>query len=301
MPEAVRIRLLGGFKVCVGQRRIGEGEWRLRKARVLLTLLALAPGHRMHREQAMERLWPGLSSEAAVNNLHYALHVARRTLEPTAPANAASRYLTLRGDVLALCPNGLLWVDVEAFEHAAATARRSGEPAAYRAAVELYVGDLLPEDIYEPWAEEKRGQLRRSYHALLSEHARLHEEREEYGLAIEALRRVVADEPTLVESHAGLMRLYVLAGQRHEAILQYERLRRILLEEFEEEPDVEIRNLYEEIRAGNFPAAPSPSAESPSRDPQYPSPGNLSAPLTSFVGKEEAARLQGGALLVARL
>ena len=54
--ETVRVRLLGGFQVSVG--RIIEGnEWRLRKAASLLKLLALAPNHRLHREQAMETLW----------------------------------------------------------------------------------------------------------------------------------------------------------------------------------------------------------------------------------------------------
>jgi hypothetical protein len=43
---------------------------------------------------------------------------------------------------------GELWVDVDAFEEAAATARRARDPAAYRAAVELYAGELLPGDRY---------------------------------------------------------------------------------------------------------------------------------------------------------
>jgi DNA-binding SARP family transcriptional activator len=77
----VRIWLLGGFRVSVGSSRsIGEDEWRLRKAGNLIKLLALAPGHRLHREQAMDLLWPELESGAASNNLHHALHVARRTL-----------------------------------------------------------------------------------------------------------------------------------------------------------------------------------------------------------------------------
>jgi DNA-binding SARP family transcriptional activator len=123
-PETVRVWLLGGFRVTVGPRSIGEEDWRLKKAASLLKLLALAPGHRLHREQAMELLWPELDPEAALNNLHHAIHVARRTLEPSAPAgSAASRYLHLRDEWLALCPEGPLWVDVEAFEEAAATAR----------------------------------------------------------------------------------------------------------------------------------------------------------------------------------
>jgi DNA-binding SARP family transcriptional activator len=57
-PQTVRIQLLGGFRVSVGFRTVGEDGWRLKKAKSLLKLLALAPGHRMHREQAMDLLWP---------------------------------------------------------------------------------------------------------------------------------------------------------------------------------------------------------------------------------------------------
>src|SRR5215203_6749458 len=100
--EPVRVWLLGGFRVSVGPRSIGEEEWRLKKAASLLKLLALAPGQRLHREQAMELLWPALDPEAALNNLHHTLHVARRTLDPFA-SSAACRYLLhLRGEQLTL-------------------------------------------------------------------------------------------------------------------------------------------------------------------------------------------------------
>jgi two-component SAPR family response regulator len=151
---AVRIGLLGGFSVSVGERKVDESAWRLRKAASLLKLLALAPGHRLHRERAMDLLWPESSKKAASNNLRQALHVARRTLHPDPEIN--SRYLTLSGEQLLMCPQGQLWVDVEAFEEAAATARRSKDLAAYRAAIELYSGELLPEDRYEEWAESRR-------------------------------------------------------------------------------------------------------------------------------------------------
>ena len=51
------IRLPGGFRVAVGSRQVDESEWRLRKAAALVKLLALAPGHRLHREQMMDALW----------------------------------------------------------------------------------------------------------------------------------------------------------------------------------------------------------------------------------------------------
>jgi DNA-binding SARP family transcriptional activator len=67
----------------VGSRTIGEGEWKLRKAASLVKLLALEPRHQLHRERAMDLLWPSLNAEAAANNLYHVLHVARRVLGTT--------------------------------------------------------------------------------------------------------------------------------------------------------------------------------------------------------------------------
>jgi hypothetical protein len=50
-----------------------------------------------------------------------------------------------------------------AFEEAATTVRRSRDPVAYRGAIELYAGELLPEDRYEEWAEGHRKELRRTF------------------------------------------------------------------------------------------------------------------------------------------
>src|SRR5215210_5557623 len=152
-PEAMRVELLGRFRVSVGARTIEENEWKLRKAASLVKLLALKPDHRLHRERAMDLLWSELDQNAAANNLRYMLHVARRTLKPA--LSATPHYPQLRGEQLVLCLDNSLWVDVEAFEFATARARRSrNDPATYRAAIDLYAGELLPEDRYEAWTEE---------------------------------------------------------------------------------------------------------------------------------------------------
>src|SRR5829696_9646864 len=125
-PEVVRIWLLGGFRVSVGSRTIEDKQWRLRKAAALVKLLSLAQGHGLHREQAMDLLWPDSDTRAASNNLRQTLHAARGTLDPT----AASRYLASEDEALVLCPEGNLWVDLDAFEESAVSARRSRDWAA---------------------------------------------------------------------------------------------------------------------------------------------------------------------------
>jgi DNA-binding SARP family transcriptional activator len=111
-PEVLRIELLGGIRVSVGARTIEEDAWHLRKAASLMKLLALAPGHRQHLEQAMDSLWPDLAKRTASNNLRHALHAARGTLEKA----EGSRYLVSENEALILDPEGSLLVDVDTFE-----------------------------------------------------------------------------------------------------------------------------------------------------------------------------------------
>jgi hypothetical protein len=80
--KAVRVWMLGGFRVSVGSRIITQDAWRLKKAAALVKLLALAPGHRLHREQAMDVLWPDSGRRAASNSLRKTLHAARRIFDP---------------------------------------------------------------------------------------------------------------------------------------------------------------------------------------------------------------------------
>jgi len=233
----------------------------------------------------MDLLWPELGKTAATNNLRGALHAARRALAPGDPV-AASRYLASKEERIALCPEVELWVDVEAFEERVAIARRGREPAAYRAALDLYTGELLPEDRYEEWAEGRREELRNTYLALRIELAEVYEERGEFGSAIEALGKAVVEEPAHEEAHVGLMRLYALSGRKEEAIRQFERLSEALARELGTEPGATARSLKEEIALERFPRASTPLAGPPPEEPADIGMHNLPAPRTSFVGRE---------------
>ncbi|HYQ85506.1 MAG TPA: BTAD domain-containing putative transcriptional regulator, partial [Rubrobacter sp.] len=289
----VRVWLLGGFRVSIGSRTIGDDRWRRRKAAALVKLLALSPGHRMHREHLMHSLWPCLGAQAAANNLHRNLYVARRTLD--SEALTGSGCLTLHGEQLVLCPEGELWVDVETFERAAEAARISRDPAAYRAAIDLYAGELLPEDRYEEWTEEHRRRLGEIHLSLLLGLARLHEEREDHDLVAKTLGEVLAEDPVCEEAHVGLMRLHALRGHKGDALRQYERLEEVLSRELGAEPGATSRALREEIAVGRFP--PPNGQPSAFSDPDSLPPGrrvdsadtsehNLPAQRTSFVGRE---------------
>lgn len=190
----------------------------------------------------MDVLWPDLGPEAAGANLRKAVHFARRALAP--------EHLRLRDEMLRLEARHL-WVD--AFEVAA-------EAGDVRAAVELYAGELLPEDRFEPWTEERRDQLHARFARRLLDHARELETAGDLDAAAAALERLAAVDPLSEEAATAVIRAHALAGQRHLALRWYRQFETRLDEELGVAPGAEARRLHEEIVAGRFPAAPAPAA-----------------------------------------
>ena len=306
--SSVRIRLLGGFDVEVDGQLIPASAWRLRKASELVKLLAITAGHRLQREQAMEQLWPDRPADAALNNLHQALRVARTALSVT--HDAGQRILVLRNGVLSLCPSGGLWVDSEAFGYAVREATLASGLAGHLAARELYRGELLPDDPYADWAEAPREAVAQDYLTLLTKLAQLLEGEGNREAATETLRELLQHDRADESAHRSLMRLYALDDQRRMALRQYERLRAALAREMEVEPSDESRQLYREILEGRIgPATPtiagSPATSRGVRPGSPPDPPESSRPLahrmvrqrhnlpvqlSSFVGREREMR-----------
>ena len=289
--EVLNISLLGGFSVTVGGDVIPDDAWRLRKAKTLVKWLALAPERRLHADRAAESLWADRDPDSARNNLHQAIFAARRALDSNG-GGGGSRYLELSEDLMALCPNDPVRIDVVDFEEAAARAREGRDPAAYRAALDAYDGELLPEDRYEEWTASRRYALRELRLALGSSWPSSRR-RPTGRAAIGRLREVLVDEPLHEPAHRALMRLYAASGRRQEALAQFQELKRGLRREFEDEPDDETRRLYQEILTRSLeaePAEPPPSRVSRSARATYP------RQLTSFIGRErELAEVAGAA------
>src|SRR5207247_1152359 len=170
------------FSVSVGERAVEEGVWRLRKARSLVKLVSLAPGHSLHRDVVMETLWPERGAEAAANNLRQALFLARRALDSAGGDGAA--WLDLSQEVISLTPAAEAAIDVEEFEVAADAAERRGDVESFRAALDLYTGELLPEDRFEEWAVARREALRERHLGLLVSLAALQEGAGDQGGAV---------------------------------------------------------------------------------------------------------------------
>ncbi|MGH9839247.1 MAG: BTAD domain-containing putative transcriptional regulator [Blastocatellia bacterium] len=266
--SSLKIHLLGPFRISVGGSPVEESLWQRRKARTLVKLLALAPRHRLHREQLIEHLFPELDPESAARNLNKTIHAVRRVLEPQLQSGADSRFIVTQDhQVMLRAPGELwpgelwpgelwpseLWIDVEVFERQAAEALKGDDPARYEAALQLYGGDLLGEDRYEEWTAVRRRQLQTLRQELLARLARLYQARGEYQLSIERLKELIACDEANEEAHRQLMRLFALTGSRHQALQQYRLCGEAVRREMDAAPESATVALYEQIVAGQMP------------------------------------------------
>lgn len=231
----LRIGLLGSFRLSLDDQVVSIQAQRRKKASDVIKLLALQPGLRLHQDQVLDALWPDLDEKSGMNNLHQNLYHARRMLEPGLSKGVRSRFLTLEHKVLVLYA-GPVEVDYQEFLRLQAQARRQGDVALYEAAIRLYQGDLLPQDIYEDWTEPQRDEARSLYLAALIELAQLSEQRGDLAQACRFLEQAIAKEPTSEAAHLALIQIYARTGQRMEAIRQFQALREALVRELGEEP-----------------------------------------------------------------
>ena len=253
--------LLGSFRAAVDGVTIDDQRWSRKKARVLVKVLALAPGRKIHREQLIDILWPDADADLALNNLHKVIHAARRALEPELTQGSQSRFIqTVETQIILSMAGGR--VDVDQFESQAAEALRARDTDKLKAALALYQGDLLEEDLYEDWSSVRRERLRlicqRVLEALASNYEAAHDEG-----AIDLLHRLLGSNPANEEAHRRLMRFYAARGQRHLALEQYQMCSDALHKELNAAPEAATIQLYEGILAG----APASPAHEPAATP----------------------------------
>lgn len=201
----LRLQVLGGFAVRIGQREIDDSDWYLREAENIIKCLAVVPGHRIQRAHLLDALWPGCRD--ALSNFNKALYIAACVLEPDLPAAGSSSYLRTRGDMVLLSEEMPVWIDADAFERAVHTAKRARESRFYEYALQLYTGDLLPDDQCEAWSLTPRKHLKDMYLDLLLDVATIQVRQGEVDAAITALQRLVVMDPGREEARGLLIRL----------------------------------------------------------------------------------------------
>lgn len=270
MSPFIHIYLLGRFELAGGESILRAPNWPRRKAAALLQRLAL--NHRLLKDKAIDFLWPEADAASGANNLYRTLHALRRTLDNGFGLGAAEATFTFEDGVLTLTES--VWVDVHEFEKLATQT----SIASLQSALDLYVGDLLPDDPYAEWTLGPRDQLRRLHRQASLALAAQYRETHDYARSLAVLTPLLAHDQTDEVVHRELIQTYALSGRRHDALRQYQACVDALAADLDVPPEPETAALYSQILSGEL---------SPLALPTVPPPESLSSVATVFVGREQ--------------
>lgn len=210
---------------------------------------------RVHRREILAGIfWGDMSEDRARHCLRTSLWRLRKLIEPDGGHDQPFFLITSRGEI-GVNVDSDLWLDIAEFESSIPSVNKS-DSGPYRRevlerlerAVDLYAGDLL-EGVYSDWVLRERERLRSHYLRGLSLLMRAHGSSGHYDTALHWGRKMLMEDP-MHEAHIReMMRLYVLNGQRAEALRQYETSARLLRQELSIDPMTETRALYQGILA----------------------------------------------------
>lgn len=249
----LHVRLLGSVRITIDGRSVAIAS---KKARALLSYLALREGTEVPRSVLTELLWGERSDGQARASLRQTLSELRTALAGSAEHSiiATKEHITW--------VSGSAWIDAKVLESAA----RSKEEDTLREAADLIDGELIEglsisEAGFERWLAGERERFRLIACGI---YARLEERAELSGKLEEALSlglKLLSLDPLQEHVHRTLMRLYAAQGRHDAALAQYERCRRELSEQLGVQPEPETQALAGSIRTSrrDGPARIAPS------------------------------------------
>jgi DNA-binding SARP family transcriptional activator len=253
----LRVRFFGHFEVLCDGEPVALG--RNGNALTILKYLIANKTRPVSQDHLMGWLWPESNLKKARWSLNSAVHGLRKLLSrcpPLAPAagQAGHHHVLLEEGHYRLCPTIRLSTDVEEFDARYERGLRlEGEgrvreaAAEYEAAVELYGGDYLVEDLYEDWTMVERERLSSAYTDMLGRLAEYYMGAGRPREGIRACYRALEKDRCHEDSHRMLMRCYTRLGLRGRALRQYRICERTLVQEYGMFPSPETNALYERL------------------------------------------------------
>src|SRR5262249_44695882 len=142
---------------------------------------------------------------------------------------------------------------------------RLAKAAKWEAAATLYRGPLLDghgvhDGAFEDWILVERTRL----HDLAINVIEQFAASQSGDAAIATAQRLLQLDPVREETHRLLMRLHAAAGQRAQALRQYEHCRDILQRDLQAKPDAETERLYRQIQHETVPPPATPPSHAAS-------------------------------------
>jgi DNA-binding SARP family transcriptional activator len=249
-----RLRTLGEIQLLASGHRVPLGP---RKQRTLLAAFLVDAGRSVPADTLIDRVWAD-AAPAESRNVLYTYVTRLRRILISADVSAPALRRQAGGYLLDIDPGQ---VDLHRLRRRAAEARRFSVDdrrrlSPLREAAELWRGEPLA-GLPGQWVTRVQEGLRQQLLGVLSEWADAELRFGRPGHVTDRLSRVLDTYPLAETLVAHLMRALYVDGRRAEALEQYTRTRKHLLDELGVDPSIELQELHRDMLSGNVDGARS--------------------------------------------
>jgi len=245
------IQLFGRLRVWRDNRTVCGFD--SRKAQELFCYLILHRDHPHSRETLAELFWgnsPAAQSKRSFRQTLWQLQAALDT-----EASTDRDVLLVESDWIQINPEADLWCDVVILERASELISKSSghdidslTAQMVQDALQLYKGDLL-ETWYQDWCLFERERLQNILLNILDKMMSYCEAHYDFDAGLSYGERTLRYDRAHERTHARMMRLHYLRGDRTAALRQYESCVAALEQELDVKPTKSTETLYRQIRA----------------------------------------------------
>jgi DNA-binding SARP family transcriptional activator len=252
----INVAIFGRFEVQADGRPVKGIE--ANKVKELLCYLLIYRGRMLLRESLAEMFWESTLPAKSKKYLRQAIWKLKAVLEEYCQGAACN--LVVETGWIRFDPSSERWcVDLIDFEqtYLALKEKRARElgPAEFirlRREVDLYKGDLL-EGWYQDWCIPERERFQVMYLLLLNKLVQYCEIHQQVETGLVYGEKLIHYDRAYERGYRQMMRMYYMAGDRTQALRQYQRCVAALADELGVGPSERTIELYEQIKSDQHP------------------------------------------------
>ncbi len=249
----LHVHTLGKFKVHHNDQTVSLSS--NKKGRAIFRYLVTRAGRRAAKDVLLDLFWPGEDTDRASHKLHIAISALRQALSETKSIGLEhDQFFLFEDGHYCLHPAINVYLDADEFTARCRTGERLARDnhipeaiAEYEAALALYRGDFLTEDLYADWAIADRARLEETYLTLLGHLAEHYLGQVHYTESISCCRQILAKDSFREDAYRQLMLCYSRMGRRNQALCEFHACEQVLRRELGVRPMQETVALYERI------------------------------------------------------
>jgi DNA-binding SARP family transcriptional activator len=250
----IEVRLLGRFTALRDGEEIPPKAFRQRLVRTLIRILLSRRGEFVSRDFLIEALWPLGHPANPTANLRVLVTLGRQGLGDASLLQAGPRGYAFSTSPTCVVDAELFVAELQVARRALARGENEDALGAFRAALQIWGGEPLPEDAYEDWAQDCRSRLLRAQLQALEGAAAAALVAGDPAEAVAWAEQAADREPLREHAHVLLIEALATSGDSAGALGRYERFRRRLADDLGLDPSAEAQELQGRILRGELVA-----------------------------------------------